>query len=188
MDAIAELPEFAWAQRPNAALNYLKPNGFRFQIHALPNVSFFCSSANIPDMTLGTATVPTPLIDLHEPGEKIVFGELSIRFLIQENMQNFKEIYDWLVGLGFPEDHEQYADFDASRKVITKNKNFNGNFSDATLFILDSNSNPNISILFQDAYPVALGGLEFEVSSGNTDYFIGIATFRYRQYKIQAIA
>jgi hypothetical protein len=191
-DPLLNITEASWDGRNPSELDYLKPNGFKFLVHNLPNVSFFCQSANIPDITLGTATVPTPLVDLHEPGDKLVFGELSLRFLIQENMDNYKEIYNWLIGLGFPESHEQYINYTGTQSyrfpnVNATNQRALGNFSDATLFILDSNNNPKIKIIFKDAYPISLGGIEFEISSGNTDYFVGVATFKYRQYVIETV-
>lgn len=69
-------------------LDYLRPNGFRFQIHNIPNVSFFCQAANLPQMSIGSPQVETPLSTLVFPGEKLSFGELIIRFLVQEDMAN----------------------------------------------------------------------------------------------------
>ena len=170
-------------------LDYLKPNGFKFLVHNLPNVSFFCQSANIPDMSMGSPIVATPLVDYFEPGDKIQFGELSIRFLIQENMANYTELYDWLRGLGFPEDHTEYKKFTESQgyrfpDIAPHKQGSLGEKSDATLFILDSNNVAKSKIIFQDAFPIALSGLDFDISSGNTEYFQGIASFRYRQYII----
>lgn len=188
----ASITEATWDAGNPSELDYLKPNGFKFQVHNLPNVSFFCQSANIPDITLGEATVATPLVDYFVPGEKVTFGTLNIRFLIQEGMQNYKELYNWLVGLGNPESTQQFTDFVSnqsyrfpgtkSSKLVDK-----ALFSDASLFALDSNNNPNIEIKFIDAYPTALGGLDFDISSGSTEYFQGIASFRYRQYEIKTI-
>jgi hypothetical protein len=115
-----------------------------------------------------------------------------IRFIIQENMANYNELYEWLIGLGFPESHKQYTDFSNSQSYRFPNIRVDkqqalGNFSDASLFILDSNNNPQTKIVFQDAFPTSLCGLEFVLSSGNTDYFQGVASFRYRQYKIEAV-
>ena len=39
------------------------------------------------------------------PGDKLAFSLLS--FSIDEDMKNFKEIYDWLIGLGYPDNFER---------------------------------------------------------------------------------
>jgi hypothetical protein len=192
VDILTSVKEASWSAGNPSELDYLKPNGFKFLVHNLPNVSFFCQSANIPDVSLGSPQVATPLVDYYEPGDKLAYGELLIRFLIQENMANYNELYEWLIGLGFPESHEQYTNFSKSQSYRFPNIRADkqqalGNFSDASLFVLDSNNNPSMKIVFQDAFPTSLSGLEFEISSGNTDYFVGAASFRYRQYKIEAV-
>jgi hypothetical protein len=82
--------------------DYLRPNAFRFSIKDLPGVSFTCQSANIPDLQLGFATQPTPFTDVPLVGDKLNFGEFTVRFLISEDMSNYLEMYRWLVALGFP--------------------------------------------------------------------------------------
>lgn len=189
---LTNVTEATWDAGNPSELDYLKPNGFRFQIHNIPNVSYFCQSANIPDITLGEVQTPTPLVDYFTPGEKVNFGVLNIRFLIQEDMTNYKELYNWLIGLGNPEKTEQYTNFIQSQNYRFPLANERAveqlaPFSDASLFVLDSNNNPQLRIVFEDSFPIALGGLDFDISSGSTEYFQGIASFRYRQYKIENI-
>lgn len=185
----ANITEATFEAGNPSELDYLKPNGFRFQVHNLPNVSFFCQSANIPDITLGEAQVVTPLQDYFQPGEKLTFGTLNIRFLIQENMANYSELYNWLRGMGNPESSEEYTNFLSNQLYRFPGKNtattIEGLFSDASLFVLDSNDNPSIEIRFQDAFPTALSGLDFDLS--DSEYFVGLASFRYRQYKINTL-
>ena len=173
-------------------LDFLRPNGFRFQIANIPNVSFFCQAANIPQMSIGQPEISTPLANIPFPGDKVQFGELMIRFLIQEDMANYVELYNWLTGLGFPESHEQFTNFIKSQEYRTALGNKNkkeaiAQVSDATLFVLDSNNNPNVKITFLDAFPTSLEGLDFDISQGAGDYFVGIAGFRYRTFKIETV-
>lgn len=170
-------------------LDYLKPNGFRFIINALPSVAYFCQSANIPAASVGTATVSTPLHDFGLPGEKVSFDELLLRFLIQEDMANYRELYDWLIGIGSPEDSSQYTEFANKHSFRTPGIQSRKTqlVSDAVLMVLDSNNNPAVRINFQDCYPTSLSGLDFDISTGNTDYFQGLATFRFRQYTIESV-
>lgn len=186
----ANISEATWDEKNPGELDYLKPNGFRFQVHNLPNVSFFCQSANIPEISIGQPIVATPLQDYAEPGEKLSYGELLIRFLIQENMANYNELHNWLVGLGNPEDSSQYKNFaDKQRYRFPVGNEARGRGlalkSDASLFVLDSNNNPSAEIQFKDAFPTALSGLEFDLT--DTEYFIGTATFRYLRFNVKAI-
>lgn len=185
----ANISEAQWDAGNPDDLNYLRPNTFKFQVHNLPNVSFFCQSANIPALNLGVAEGPTPLHDLPYPGEKIRFGELNIRFLIQERMANYTELFDWLTALGNPERTEQYTNYIESQAYRyagsnQKKKVENALMSDVSLFVLSSDNNPTIEIKFRDAFPTSLSGLDFDTSSGDTTYFQGVASFAYRQYEI----
>ena len=90
--------------------NYLSPTGFKFTITRSPKVSFFCNQANIPDLNLGVAVQPTYLKDIDTPGDKIQFGDLTLRFLVDEDLKNFMEIQKWIRGLGFPESMQEFID------------------------------------------------------------------------------
>ena len=184
--------EANWVNQQPSDLDYLKPNGFKFQIHNLPNVSYFCQAANIPAIQLGSPVMPTPLSDIPVPGDKLSYGDLVIRFLVQENMSNYLELYNWLVGLGFPESRQQYIDWNESQRyrfpaVSDKRLGALGNFSDADFFILDSDNNPNVKITYYDVFPVSLEGLDFDISSGRADFLVGIAAFKYRHYTVEAL-
>lgn len=183
---ITNVTEASWDSGNPNELDYLRPNAFKFMVHNIPNVSYFCQAANIPEMNLPPAVQVTPLVDVPHAGDKLDFGVLMIRFLIQEDMKNYKELYDWMVGLGFPEDHAQYEALKKSQEYRfpdIRQPEFTN--SDATLFLLDSNNNPQTQFIFRDAFPVSLQGLEFEISSGQTDYMVGVAMFRYRDYIIE---
>ena len=44
------------------------------------------------------------------PGERLSYGDLTLRFLVDENMENYISVYNWLTGLGFPETTKEFAD------------------------------------------------------------------------------
>ena len=186
---ITNVSDAAWSNNNPNELDYLRPNAFKFQIHNIPNVSYFCQAANIPEINLPPAQQPTPLVDIPHPGDKLEFGVLMIRFLIQEDMKNYQELYDWLIGLGFPANHKQYSEYGKTQEyrfpdIDPTKQAALGQFSDASLFLLDSNNNLQTEFQFRDAFPISLQGLDFEIASGQTDYMVGVAMFRYRDYII----
>lgn len=180
----------AWSKKQPENLNYLRPNGFRFGIHSIPKVSYFCNQISLPDISLGVATVGNSFIDLPLPGEKLKFGDLSIRFLIQEDLANYMELFNWLKGLGFPDDRKQH---DRLRKGLPQNfpevnnKNSAGEFSDATLQILDSNNEAVATVMFYDCFPVALSTLPFDATTGEVEYFQCAATFKFRRFEMERV-
>ena len=189
---ITNVSDAAFSANNPGELDYLRPNSFKFMVHNIPNVSYFCQAANIPEINIPAAEQSTPLVDIPYPGDKLQFGPLMIRFLVQEDMANYKELYDWLIGLGFPESHKQSSEYTQKQEYRFPDANPQklqgiALHSDASLFMLDSNNNPITKIVFRDAFPISLQGLDFEISSGNTDYLVGVAMFRYRDYLIYTV-
>jgi hypothetical protein len=159
--------------------SFLSPIGFRFVIQRLPHVNYFCNSVTLPDITLGQVdTFTNTFIKIPVPGDKLVFGTLDVRFRVDEDMKNFKEIYDWLIGLGYPDNFGQRANVTRGLASI------NQVYSDASLVVTTSQFKPNIEIKFTDMYPVSLSALEFNIEGTDVEYLIGNATFAYRKYDL----
>lgn len=176
-----------------AVNNYLRPNAFRFTIKDLPNVAYTCQSANLPALQLGFATQPSPFLDIPRIGDKNTFGDFTIRFLIAEDMSNYIELFDWLIALGFPDNYNQYKRFTGERlSRFPFYKNSRGDtdslaYSDGTLTILDSNNVPKTNIIMKDLFPVSVEALDFDVTSTAVDYFVGVASFKYKTFDIEAL-
>jgi hypothetical protein len=176
-----------------AVYNYLRPNAFRFSIKDLPNVAYSCQSANLPSLNLGFAVQPTPFLDIPRIGDKNTFGDFTIRFLISEDMSNYLELFEWLIALGFPNNYNQYKSFTGDRlSRFPFYKNSRGDteslaLSDGTLTILDINNVPKTNIILKDLFPVSVEALDFDVTSSAVDYFVGIASFKYTSFTIEAL-
>jgi hypothetical protein len=161
--------------------NFLSPIGFNFTLAKTPKVSFFCNSARIPEITLGTARLSTYLKDIEVPGEKIDYGDFYLRFLVDENMENYMAIHNWITGLGFPESTQQFKDFTTNEDGIS---DLNLSFSDGSLRILNSNYRDIAVVKFKDLFPVSLGSLEFEATESDYNYFTAEVSFKYTIYDI----
>jgi len=170
--------------------NFLSPTGFKFTLKRVPKVSFFCNSANIPDLTLGVATQPTYLKDIDIPGDKIIFGDLNLRFLVDENLENYMELQNWMRGLGYPESLKEIYDFQNTGYItpkIEKQRQL-GLYSDGTLQVLTSSSIPNFQIIFKDLFPYSLGTLSFDATNTDIQYFTSDVSFKYTIYNIVDLA
>lgn len=158
--------------------NLLSPLGFKFSIKKLPMTNFFVQKAVIPGIFFSnTPEQPNPLVAIPHPGEQLTYDEFSITFLIDEDMKNYKEIYDWMRGLGFPEYSRQYYELQHSEPGLG-----GGIKSDATLTILSNGKSPNISIDIEDAFPVSLSNIELNVTDETVRYISATAKFRYTLY------
>ena len=134
---------------------------------------------------MGTAIQPTYLKDIDRPGDKVQFGDFNFRFLVDENLENYLEIYNWIRGLGYPESLKETYNWQGGNETFIQPDQSQLNlYSDATLQILTSSNNPNFKIVFQDMFPVELSTLNFDATSEDVAYFTAEATFKYTIYNI----
>ena len=170
-----------FANNPNCPQNFLSGVGFQFKINKLPGVSFFCQSANVPSLNLAVATQATRWNTLPEPGDEVNYDDLTVRFLVDEDMKNYMSIHNWIRYLGHPESSRDWAIYSDGDSYEEKT------YSDGFLIVLDSNFNPKFRIKFQDLFPVSLGGLNFDSTYTDTEYFAVDATFKYSIYDIEEV-
>lgn len=161
--------------------NLLSPTGFRFVLNRAPNINYFTYSVPIPTLTLGEIDTENPNVRLPFPGDKLRFEPLSIRFRVDEDLQNYLEIHNWLLSLGYPEDISKSGygrgAYNTSGEV----------YSDGTLLILTSHQNVNFRINFKNMFCISLSELNFDASLADIEYLEATATFRYSTYEFEKI-
>ena len=163
--------------------NFLSPVGFKFTIAKTPKVNFFCNSARIPEINLGVANQPTYLKDLDIPGDKLTYGDLTLRFLVDENLENYMAIHNWMTGLGFPETTQDFKDLTTDSDG---QRDLEEQFSDGNLQILNSNFRPVANVKFFNIFPISLTSLDFDATEPDIQYFTAEASFKYTIYNIFA--
>ena len=161
--------------------NFLSPVGFRFTLAKTPKVAFFCNSARIPEINLGVANQPTYLKDLDIPGDKLTYGDLTLRFLVDENLENYMAIHNWMTGLGFPESTQDFKDLTTDDDG---QRDFEEQFSDGNLSILNSNFRSVANVKFFNLFPISLTSLDFDATEPDLQYFTAEASFKYTVYNI----
>jgi hypothetical protein len=165
--------------------NFLAPVGFKFIVNRAPKVSFFGNMANIPGLNFGSTIQPNYLTDIPIPGDKIQFDDFVLRFLVDENLENYMEIQNWIRGIGFPETLQQIYDFQQDNPYMEQPYKSQMNlYSDGTLIVLTSNQTFNFQVKFQDLFPVILSPLQFDATDTDIEYFTAEVTFKYSMYNI----
>ena len=169
--------------------NYLSPVGFKFIITKAPKADFFSNSANIPGINLGFAEQPTYLKNIPVAGDKLTYEDFNLTFFVDENLVNYMEVHNWLKGLGFPENVQQFIDLKNGDEYTPNQgaKNALNEYSDATLIIYNSNFNEISKVHFKDVFPVSLSTIEFDATAGDINYIVATATFKYSIYNIEVI-
>ena len=163
--------------------NFLSGVAFKFNLAKFPKVDFFSNSARIPELNLELTRQPSYLKNIDVPGERLTYGDFTLRFLVDENMENYLSVYEWLTGLGFPETTKEFADIikDSDGQRDPKEA-----FCDGTLRILNSNYREVAKVSFNDLFPISLTSLDFDATNTDIQYFTAEATFKYTLYKISS--
>jgi len=148
-------------------LNQLNVVSFETNFLRMPGVSYFCQRVNVPGITLSNTIQSTPFANIPIEGDILEFEDLTISFIVDEDMQNYLELYNWLQSLGFPERYSQYDNETSSIK------------SDMNILLHTNKSNPNYSIAFKDVFPVSLGAISFDTNATILDPIVVDAGFKY---------
>lgn len=160
--------------------NPLYNNNFHFEILSLPTVSGMAQKFNMPGIRLGTAQQMTGNVDVTRPGDKLQFEELEIQFLVDEGLQNFMEVFHWMVYLAFPRHSKQFYEMYRGNTRYTET-------SDIILTTTTNKKNPNSRIHFVDAFPTSLTPVEFSNVDTTSQPVIASAMFGYAYYYFEGV-
>ena len=183
-------------------LDYASPTQFRFGIHQLPKVEFFAVSATIPAIALSDVLIPTPFKSIPMMGDQLTYDNLSISFIVDEYLENYLSIHEWMTAIGFPKNRTQFSQFksntsntpsgapSSSKDIgdVQKPTSVNALFSDATLTILSNKNNPIVNVFFRDIYPIAMTALDYNQGATDVEYLTASIDFAYQIYEIEAIS
>ena len=179
-------------------LDFASPSQFRFSLLKVPNVEYFVTGVNLPGVSFsGDATINTRFTSVHFMGDSMEFEDLEVTFLVNEALENYREIHDWMVGIGFPKDNQQYIDAIGSEQnmnpIASKVDNAKATgkpsvlMSDATLTILTNKNNPNLRVNFKNCFPTSLSGLSYNTQGTDTEQLTATVTFKYDIYEFQVL-
>ena len=163
--------------------NKFNSQSFSLTMEKCPAVSDMVQSISVPGLTMGEVNSDTPFSTRKEPGDKIIYSVMSITVLLDEELKAWKEVFDWINGLGFPESYQQYRKFAASAKMLTTTESF----SDAILSLYNNQQKAFARLHFNDLFPIALGDIPLATVESSDDFPVVTMDFQYRSYGVELI-
>ena len=157
-------------------LNQLNVVSFDVSFSRLPAVQYFCQRISLPTVVLGETNEPTPFLNIPVEGDTLTFEAMSLSFIVDEDLQNYISIYNWMTALGFPRDYAQFAilkEPGAANQTDSK-------YSDLTIVLHTNKSNPNYRIRFTDCFPTSLSSIQFDSTPTGMDPIVVDTTFNFR--------
>lgn len=168
-----------------ASQNYIYPNNFAFRIKRLPNLNFTLQGCNVPGISVGRIDQPNLIQNAPLQGDRLFFGDLNISFLVDEDLNNYREIFTWMNKIsnqGFKAGPYLYKDLKEAQAGSGE-----GFFSDLTMTILTSAKNPNIRVTFTDAFPIQLSDLIFDSQADPSQFAKAQVVFTYKDYDFEIL-
>lgn len=155
--------------------NPLQATKFLLTFNRITATQYFCQEVNIPGVTLGTVDRVTPFLDMYSPGTKLKYEDLDVTFMVDEELQSWKDMYNWFTSIADP---DGWQGRDHPRE-LQQNKHL----SDATLTVLSALNNPILRIQYTNCFPLTMSDIKFDTKM-DANYIITCrATFRYQSYK-----
>lgn len=158
---------------------------FIFTIPRLTSTQFFCQAANIPGISTHTKYQTTAFLDLAIPGDKIIFEDLNIEFLLDEELQSWIGISEWMRGIAFPENFDQHINLRHQSKY-SERVEF-PQYADAELVVLSSSNQPTVKVYFKDLFPISLSAIDFDIRLSSEKVMTASASFKYKRYDVEIL-
>ena len=140
---------------------------------------FFTQKLSIPSISASQVEVATPFNKMFSTPDKLMFANLDLTFIVDEEMKNYLEIYDWMNGIAHPRDFTEFKKVDESQHGLE---------SDITVLVVNSHKNPNMEVSFINCFPISLSEIMMDTTNQDVIYPECVATFQYQSFSIKSVA
>ena len=161
--------------------NPLQSSKFILAFERLPTGQYFCQEANLPGVSLGSATFPTPLRDVPIAGNKLSYNEFDVTFIVDEQLQSWNELYKWLLAIGSPKSMDERNRLNRLQNEYTTGDSY---YSDATLTIMSALNNPLLRVNYHRMFPLSISDIKFDTQLSADTIVTATATFQYEYFEI----
>ena len=154
--------------------NLLQPTKYLLEFKRINTITYFLQSVNVPSIKLGEVIRTTPFLDMYSPGTKLDYSTLDIEFIVDEELETWKNLYNWFVSIADPDGYE--------KRTYKAELQRSEHFSDATLTVLSNLNNPVLRINFRNLFPISMGDINFDTRLSADNIMTISASFRYESY------
>jgi|SRR5210317_3465 hypothetical protein len=154
--------------------NYLTPTGFKVNINRdnYPNLQFYAQGVQHPDLNLESTEISYPRVGrVGFLGESLTFGLLSMDVLLDEDMNSYRELFDWV-----------HRSVERNHTGYNKNPTEIPSYCDITLSILSSHNNTNKQFKYMNSHPTSIGAVNFTATDAG-EYITFPVTFRFDYFE-----
>ena len=187
--------------RQPTVFDYSQSNQFKIFFPIFPITEWFVVRANIPSVTLGVADQYTPFVQVQVSGDHITYGDFNITFIVDENLKNYMEMYNWVKNIGFPFSREQFNTLDRPdyqdrsggqkynpEKDTYSKVNDSDLYTDILLHLMSSNNNLVATGEIYEAFPTTLRAIEYSQQETDMTYATCAVGFAYTWFDVKPVS
>ena len=167
--------------------DYAQNSQFRVSFPNYPKVEYFCSAITIPGISLTAVDRPTSLANIPMVGDTVTYENFDMTFLVDEKLENYREIYDWMINIGFPDNHAQFRNQERRDQSGMQRLGDRELYDDLMITVLSSKNNPVVRLRLYEAWPVQLGGLENTQTETDVTYLTCDVSWAYMYYDFKSV-
>jgi hypothetical protein len=128
--------------------------------------------------------IPTPFTNIPYPGDHISWEPLNVDFLVDEDLQGYREMYHWIRGLGFPTSFDEYQEAISDIRYGNRNEAL---LSDISVFTNTGSKNANIEYTFRDAIPVMVSAPMLSTTNPDQPVVTSRVQFVYQTFDVNPV-
>ena len=99
--------------------NYLSPTNFRVIIPRLPKMTHFIQSVSVPSIAITSMDIAYKAFPRTSiPSSLDISDQVVINYIIDENMENWQEIYNWMTSITSNSENEGVTAADLYSEII----------------------------------------------------------------------
>jgi hypothetical protein len=157
--------------------NFLYTTGFKIVVNRkrFPNLEFFAQGVTHPSLDLSPTVQNFRGTDAYFPGDKLIYGDLTMEILIDEDMRVYQEIFDWMHQLVTTKINPNDTRYGSRDHAIY----------DISIIPLSSANNGVRNITYKGCFPISLGTVDFNANAGDAIPSITQVTFRFSQFTFE---
>jgi len=154
--------------------NFMQPTQFSIVIDRenYPNITFFAQDVTHPDVGASPVSLSHKGTTVFMPGDTIDYGTLTMSAIIDEDMNTYTEMYNWV--------RRNMTEY---KTGIGANTSGTSSTSDITVNILNSHNNKVKGIRYRNAFPTNVSGIAFTTKTTET-YLIFDITFQIDSFEL----
>lgn len=161
-------------------LSFASGSHFDFKIDNFPDLNFTIQSANLPGVSTSPREVPTPVGPTYHAGDKLYYEILDINFIVDESLQNWLSVYNWMRALA--PTHVIDAEAKSQYDLWKEEKDL---YSTAVLYILTNSLNWNLKVTLHNIFPISLTGLPYRITNQEDEKIYSTVKFAFDYYDVE---